>query len=266
LDPENDIIVPLIAGTVLLSVLLIFILYFIFLHYRTRQKFDWERQKFRQAVLQTEIEIREQTLTHISRELHDNLGHIASLIKINLNLVSKEVNAPDRSKIDESIDLLKHLIGDIKSLSVSLNSERLATVGLLEAMAGDITRVNKTGQIRIMMEVNCEMPTLSKETEIFLYRISQEILNNCLKHSGATEARVLIDCRDNILTLKFSDNGSGFDLEEKQRGAKGSGLSNLEKRCKIIGAELTIATVINAGTTILITLPLAKEQPNEQRS
>lgn len=266
MGPGNDIMIPLIAGTVLLSVLLIFILYFIFLHHRTRQKFDWERQKFRQAVLQTEIEIREQTLTYMSRELHDNLGHIASLIKINLNLVSKDVPETDRSKIDESIDLLKQLIGDIKSLSVSLNSERLATIGLLEAITGDVNRINKTGQIRMKMDVRSEMPALTKETEIFLYRISQEILNNCLKHSGATEATVLLDCRDTIFTLKFSDNGKGFDTEEMQRNSKGSGLSNLEKRCKIIGAELTIAAVINAGTTILITLPLSKEQPNEQRN
>ena len=254
----NDIAIPLIAGTILLGVLMIFILYFIFLHHRTRQKFDWERQQFKQAVLQTEIEIREQTLTHMSRELHDNLGHIASLIKINLNLVSKEIPTADRSKIDESIDLLKQLIGDIKSLSVSLNSERLATIGLLEAIISDVLRINKTGHTHIKLEVNCEMPALTKETEIFLYRISQEILNNCLKHSNAQECKLQVDCENDVFTLKFGDNGNGFDVEEMLQSSKGSGLNNLSKRCKMIGAELSITSVKNMGTTILITLPLLK--------
>ena len=261
METNNDIIIPLIAGTLLLSILIGFILYFIFLHHRTRQKFDWERQQFKQAVLQTEIEIREQTLTHMSRELHDNLGHIASLIKINLNLVSKSIPETDRSKIDDSIDLMKRLIGDIKSLSVSLNSERLATIGLLEAITEDVNRIDKTGQMKMNLETNCEMPSLSKETEIFLYRISQEILNNSLKHSKATACRISIDCVDNIFTLMYSDNGNGFDadtiLKDSAR-SEGSGLKNLNKRCKIIGAEFTIRSAKNAGTVILITLPLKK--------
>lgn len=259
----NDITVPLIAGTALLAVLIGFILYFIFLHHRTRQKFDWERQQFQHAVLQTEFEIREQTLTHMSRELHDNLGHIASLIKINLNLISRQIPTSDRSKIDESIDLLKHLIGDIKALSLSLNSERLANIGLLRAIAEDVMRINKTGHIHMLLEVNCEMPSFGKDTEIFLYRICQEILNNCLKHSNASECKVLVNCEDDFFTLKFRDNGVGFDAEEMLGSSKGSGLNNLSKRSKMIGAELTIASVKKAGTTIIISLPLPKLQVHE---
>lgn len=267
MEPDNDILIPLIAGTLLLSILIGFILYFIFLHYRTRQKFDWERQQFKQAVLQTEIEIREQTLTHMSRELHDNLGHIASLIKINLNLASKNIPVSERTKIDESIDLLKQLIGDIKSLSVSLNSERLTNIGLLQAIKEDVMRINRTGHMQMLLEVNCEMPVLTKETEIFLYRISQEIINNSLKHSAASECRIYLDCTNNVFTLKFNDNGKGFDVDKTLSDAKGSGLSNLEKRSKIIGAELTMTSFKNTGTTILITLPLTKEQlANEQRN
>jgi len=259
MEPIDDIIIPLIAGTVLLCMLLGFILYFIFLHYRTRQKFDWECQQFKHAVLQTEIEIREQTLTHMSRELHDNLGHIASLIKINMNLVSRDIPETDRSKIDESIDLLKHLIGDIKSLSVSLNSDRLENIGLVEAMTGDVTRINKTGYVKMHMEVKCEMPVMTKETEMFLYRISQEIINNSLKHSGAKACRITIDCQESNLSLMFSDNGTGFDVNETTKNAKGSGLSNLNKRCKMIGAELNMLSSKNSGTSVLITLPLQKQ-------
>lgn len=261
-----DILVPLIAGTVLFSALMIFILYFIFLHHRTRQKFDWERQKFRQAVLQTEVEIREQTLTHISRELHDNLGHIASLIKINLNLVSKNIQETDRAKIDESIDLLKQLIGDIKSLSVSLNSERLANIGLVEAISNDVGRINKTGHMNMRLVAHCEPPGLSQETEIFLYRISQEILNNTLKHSGASESRIILDCANGKFSLNFRDNGKGFDADTMMNGGtanKGSGLNNLNNRCKIIGAELSVMSSRGSGTTILITLPLPKEHLHE---
>jgi two-component system NarL family sensor kinase len=262
-ESYTEIAVPLVAGTVLFSALVIFILYFIFLHHRTRQKFDWERQQFKQAVLQTEVEIREQTLIQMSRELHDNLGHIASLIKINLNLVSKQINEADKAKIDESIDLLKQLIGDIKSLSVSLNSERLANIGLLEAINNDVARINKTGHMSIQLIAHCEPPELSQETEIFLYRISQEILNNTLKHSEASESRIILECSNGKFSLNFTDNGKGFDadaLKSDSSANKGSGLHNLSKRCKMIGAELNIASDKGAGTTILITLPFKEHE------
>jgi two-component system NarL family sensor kinase len=257
---NSDVLIPMAAGTILLVTLIVFIGYFLFLHYKTRQRFDWERQQFKQAVLQTEIEIREETLTQISRDLHDNLGQIASLIKINLNLVSKDLKEVDQLKIEDSIDLLKRMIADIKSLSTSLNSENLKNFGLLEALNDDIQRINKTGHLNILIHSNGTMPALAPEIEIFIYRMSQEIINNALKHAGAKNLIIDLTEDNNNLHLLFQDDGKGFNTKEviETNSGKGNGLSNLYKRCKIIGADLSIKSTLGGGTQISIHLPLKR--------
>lgn len=258
LQINTDVLIPMIAGTILLATLIVFIGYFLFLHYKTRQRFDWERQQFKQAVLQTEIEIREETLTQISRDLHDNLGQIASLIKINLNLVSKDLKEIDKLKIEDSIELLKRLIADIKSLSTSLNSENLKNFGLLEALNDDIQRINKTGHLNLLIHSNGTMPVLAPEIEIFIYRMSQEIINNALKHAAAKNLYITLQVNEGSLQLTFKDDGKGFqtnNLLEKNAG-KGNGLNNLHKRCKIIGAQLNISSILGSGTELTIYLPL----------
>jgi hypothetical protein len=206
--------------------------------------------------LQTEIEIRELTLAHISRELHDNLGQIASLIKINLNMVSNSVSTEDRAKVEESIDLLKRLIGDIKALSLSLNSESIGRMGLFAALLSDVERINRMGSLKVTLHCKNTLPHLKPDTVVFLYRMCQEVLNNTLKHAEASQAEVTLDQEGEMLTLCVSDNGKGFDPQTAIHNGNGSGLANLNKRCRLIGATLRIDSGPGKGVKICITLPL----------
>ena len=254
-----DLFVPIVVGTLLMGTLFAFIGYFVYIHYKTRQKFDWERQRHKQALLQTEIEIREQTLDHISRELHDNLGQIASLIKIKLNLIFKRNDGKDKDEIEESIELVKRMIGDIKSLSLSLNSDNISRIGLLEALKNDVLRINKIDNITVELKSESSIFNISPDVEVFLYRMSQEILNNTLKHAMATEAKITLTSNDDKLLLVIADNGIGFDTQivsDHSKTKTNSGLNNLKKRCKIIGAEIYIESTPGSGTSIYITLPL----------
>lgn len=263
-NPLSELILPVIIGTLLFSALVIAIILFLRQYQKTQQNFDWERQQHKQALLQTEVEIREQTLNSVSRELHDNLGQIASLIKINLNLVSKNLDEKDRLKISESIDLLKRLIGDIKSLSLSLDSDNIHRVGLYDSIKQDIERINRTGSLQIEFTGKNTLPSLRPDVEIFLYRICQEALNNILKHAKASKAELVLDFKSGTLEIVIRDNGEGFNIETATTNKeKGSGLGNMSKRCDIIGASFGIETKPGAGTIICITLPV-KQDPNEK--
>lgn len=255
---NNDLVLPVLAGTVIFASLIIFIIYFILLYNKAQQRFNGERQRFKETLLQTEIEIREQTLKHVSRELHDNLGHIASLVKINLNMISREVSIPDRTKLDESLELLKQLIADIKSLSVSLNSENITRQGFRQVLENTISRINRTGSVHVKYIEHGSLPQLSDGIEIILYRICQEMFNNTLQHAEATYISLTSICADHYLALEYTDNGKGFDVERKVSGSEksGSGLSNIISRCNIIGAEITINSRPGDGTSIRISLPL----------
>lgn len=253
MNVNSEYIYPLIAGTLLFAALAGFIIYFIVIYHRTRQKFEWERQQFKHALLQTEVEIREHTLKHLSRELHDNLGQVASLVKINLNMLVTESAGAQREKLNETLDLVRQLIADIKALSISLDDESIKSLKFGEFALRDIERVNKTGTVNITFSSQILLPDLKPGTEIFLYRMFQEILNNMLKHAEATKADLSLAIQDDKLVIVFADNGKGFDVAH---AVQGSGLKNLRERCKLIGANLDISSQSGKGTSIAISLPI----------
>lgn len=247
----QDVLFPIIIGTCVFAILIVFIVLFV-INYQKRQKeFENERAALKKALLETEIEIKEQTLTNISRELHDNIGQIASLIKINLNLLSSDLPETDKLKVEDSIVLIKGLIKDIKALSVSLKSENLQRFGLVKMISKDIERYKSIGDLSVDFESGETIHEMDAETEVILYRMSQEVFNNILKHAEASTVSVKVLEENKNLTFSFKDDGQGFNADTVELG---SGLINLKERCKMIGAELKIESVINQGTLIEITL------------
>jgi len=235
----------LLAATLLVLILVSFIILFIFLYNKAQLKFQLERQQFQQALLQTEIEIRELTLINVSRELHDNLGQVASLLKMTINQIDDPI-------IQESNVLVNQLISDIKSISTSLKGNQLSELGLEGAIEQDVQRINKLTLIQLQFSNALGQVEVPSSSSIFMYRMYQEIINNILSHSQATEAQIHLKHLDNELLLEASDNGIGFS-NLKQNG---NGLNNLEERCKILGAQLNIDSSPNKGTKIQINLPL----------
>ncbi len=244
-----ETIYPLIIGIIIIAILVGFIISFITIYQKKQENFRAEKAHLQHELLKAEIEIREATLTTISRELHDNFGQMASLIKINLNMALAETPEVQTEKITESLTVVKQLIADIKSLSVSLKGENLARFGLIEMIKKDLDRYRKIGNWNIHFNASENLPTFEGTTEIFLYRMSQEIMSNCLKHASATEVTVNITADNDIFELEISDNGIGFETENKNNG---SGLINLKDRSEMIGAKLLVDSKIGLGTSIKI--------------
>ncbi len=258
---ENDpsIIIPIIAFSAILILLAILLIVFINIQQRKKIIYHKEKQllqsQFSQILLQSQIEIQEQTLQHISKELHDNFGHIASLIKI--NLFTLQLNDTDKAlaKIEDTKDLTRQLIADIKSLSVSLGSDRIAQAGLAKAIETEVERLNKTGEFIATFQLRGPMPDIDADKALILYRMAQEVLNNVVKHSKAKHINILLQVNENVFILAFSDDGIGFNAEENAT-ASGAGLRNLQSRALLINAHLHIESLPGNGTTITIGLPL----------
>lgn len=247
-----DILIPLGGGVVLLGLLVGFIIYFISLYKKKEVEYKWEREQAKQLALKNEIEIKKQTLSYVSRELHDNLGQIASLIKINLGMVRLNENHEDFDKVNDSRALIKSLIVDIKSLSTTLKGENLQRFGLIDMIKKDLARIEKISLIKTNLQVDNDFPELSSEKTVFLYRMTQEIFNNILQHSSATTAELHILVINKIgIQFKFTDNGNGFNVGTNKPG---NGLINLEERCKLINATLEINSDLGKGTEIRISL------------
>lgn len=256
---EPKYIILIIGGTIILFLLVIFIVAFIFLYQKRYYKYLKDKQdqaiQFSHTLLQSQIEIQEQTLQHIARELHDNLGQVASLIKINLNTLQLTDTEKAAEKIANTLELIRQLITDIKSLSVSLGSDRIAQTGLAKAIETEVERLNKTDQFTASYELKGTMPEIDNDKAVILYRMAQEVLNNMVKHSRAKQIKILLQVSETLFTLAFNDDGIGFNAEEKMN-ASGAGLKNLATRALLINAQLHIKSFPGTGTQIRIELPL----------
>jgi signal transduction histidine kinase len=257
--PKEILLVTGITGIFIITIFLLIIatgIIMLVLVYQKRQvQYLSEKEQlkvaFEKEILETQIEIQDHTFQQISRELHDNLGQVASLIKINLNTLKLEDTIKATEKIEDTKDLTRQLIGDIKSLSVSLNSDRIAKTGLAKALQTEVERLNKTDLFTASFTQTGNLPEIENDKAIILYRIAQEVLNNIVKHSEAKSIDVNLNIKDNLFILAFSDDGKGFDVE-KQLKSGGSGLTNLQKRAALINAQLTIQSKPGNGTHIAI--------------
>jgi len=239
--------------------LIIIILIAAILYHNRRKKYLQEtallQSQFSQTLLQALIEIKEQTLQYISRELHDNLGQIASLIKINLNTLQLTDIEKANEKIEDTKNLTRQLIADIKSLSVSMGQDRILQIGLANSIKFEVERLNKTGEFTATFDFSGAMPLLDNAKSVILFRMVQEVLNNMVKHSQATQLTINLSFTEKLFTLVLKDNGIGFNVEEKLR-ALGAGLRNLTARALLINAQLQIKSLPGNGTTVTIELPL----------
>jgi signal transduction histidine kinase len=251
---DIDFIIPIVSGTILMVVLLVFIIYFVLLYRKKQEEYEWGKEQAKQLLLTTKIEIKEQTMSNISRELHDNIGQMAILIKMNLSLFNYETKE-DKIKVNETTDITDKLIMEIKELSTTIKGENLERFGLIDMIDKDIVRISRLDYIKILRKGEHAIPEINNETVVYLYRMTQEIFNNILQHSGSTKAILNITNKNNILTLTFKDNGKGFDLKTYKQG---NGLINLEERWKIINAKLNIESQPNQGTIITISLKINK--------
>lgn len=254
-----DVTFVIVVGTLVVLLLMLFIVFFFITYNRKHREHLLEvarlKHEFAQALLQAQLEIQEQTLQHIAYELHDNLGQVASLIKINLNTLQLHDTHAAGLKIEDTKELIRQLITDLKMISLSLNSDRVATQGLEKGLEIEVDRLARLGQFAIDFKHDGIAPTLEDNTTIIIYRMAQEILNNMVKHSRARKVEVSLQTSKNLLTLAFSDDGVGFDREEKLKNG-GSGLTNLQNRARLIQANLRISTAPGLGTTISIELPV----------
>jgi len=218
------------------------------------EKLEMQAQ-FSETLLQSQLEIQEQTLQNISNELHDNLGQIASLIKINLHTVPLDNVEKAAQKLADTRELTKQLINDIKSLSRSLSSDRIAQIGLSNALQAEVERINRTEQFIAAFECAQNIPAIGNDKATILFRMAQEVLNNMVKHSEAKNIKVSLASTENLIILAVSDNGKGFDVADKLKHGGGAGLRNLQKRAALIKATLTMESNPGKGTFVKIEVP-----------
>ena len=205
-----------------------------------------------------QLEVQEATFLKISREIHDNISLGLTLAKLQINTYLDESHNTEVD-LHSTIELISKSLVDMNDLSKSLDGEQMLIFGLYQAIESEVGVIAKMGIYRVEYEIEGQIIFLNADIELILLRILQESLNNILKHARARTIVVELNFAGDLLKMRISDDGKGFDLDatKANRGIRSmAGLSNLESRVKSIEGELEMYSIHGVGTTINIKLPL----------
>ncbi|MGQ0740424.1 MAG: sensor histidine kinase [Bacteroidota bacterium] len=252
-----------IVGIILGLLLVSFIVAMLFLYKRRQQKQEQEmarvKDMYEKEVLQSQLEIQENTFKTISQELHDNIGQLLSVVKLSLSSLPLEKEHKAWPLVDHSQKVLSKAIADLSNLTKSLHTDRINDLGLTDSVHFELIGVENTGIFKAEFSVSGAEFQLPEQKAIFLFRMFQEMLNNIIKHSAATHIKVQLTYgADNIFVMQIEDNGKGFDVEKVKSSlssTKGVGLKSMFNRAKMIGADINVTSAVNIGTRIIVTLP-----------
>jgi signal transduction histidine kinase len=249
----------ILVATITLIVLVVIIILFFVIFQTKKNNYVLAQmevsQKMEQEIAKSKMEIREQSLKNIGWELHDNIGQLLSVARMQLGVLGLKLPQEYKNNIEEIDNLIGDSLQEIRSLSKTLNAEVIHNLGLVNAINLELDRFNRLNFLKAQLTVSGEETTLDQKDEIIIFRILQEFFSNVVKHSKATTLRVVLKYSAESLCIEAQDNGVGFDME---KGMNGSGLINMKSRAHMIGASYLIKSDQNQGVNLLLCYNLKK--------
>jgi len=221
------------------------------------QKIQQLEDEKRLLAAQSVIIGQENERKRIAQELHDGIGILLSTASIHVAGVSTASEGEDRSDlIKKANKLLKRAGKEVRKISQNIMPGVLSKFGLKDAIEDLFEKVIDTVNIEVEKHILCKNERLSENTEIMLYRIIQEMLNNTLKHAKASKIVFSIDRKSNEMQINYSDNGIGFNIDEVDT-QKSLGLSGIRSRIDFLKGQMTIKSEPNKGTEYQFTFPIS---------
>jgi two-component system, NarL family, sensor histidine kinase UhpB len=145
----------------------------------------------------------------------------------------------------------------VRRIARELRPEALDDLGLVNALIALSTRIGAHGGPRVRRDLQAQLPALSPDVELVIYRVAQESLTNALRHSGASEVTVSLRADAEDVTLAVTDDGEGLPAELPRDS---SGIAGMRERALLVGGMLSLASVPGQGTEVRLTIPIDQEQ------
>jgi PAS domain S-box-containing protein len=224
---------------------------------------DITDQKFAQEALEKIggklIEAQEEERSRIARELHDDICQRLALLSMELEQANRGSNGSTGStKIEEIRRHCAEIAGDVQALSHKLHSSKLEYLGLAAAIRSFCREFSQQHSVRVHFADENVPGYLPRDISLSLFRVTQEALQNALKHSGVREFSVALRGSANEIQLEVFDRGAGFDMEGAMID-RGLGLVSMQERVQLVHGVFTIESTVDSGTRILARVPLLAE-------
>jgi two-component system NarL family sensor kinase len=256
----------LLIGSVFLLIGIIVLIYIYIQRTRIAKKNEEiAQQKIKNLINEQEIktidammEGQEEERKRIAVDLHDRLGSMLSTVKLLFSALDSKIDrALDENKqqYTKANQLLDEACAEVRRISHNLSTGMVSNFGLRAALEELSDSIDNSGLITCKLNVYGLEERLNTKLEIAIYRMTQEIINNILKHAKATKISIQLNKTDESISISIEDNGIGFNVEEKKKSG-GLGLASIEARAIKEGGTYHIDSNIGKGTISIIELPI----------
>jgi signal transduction histidine kinase len=200
------------------------------------------------------VEQHESERRRLSRELHDETAQVFSAVKMEMVTLRDQLPAPALGRLDRALELVDTGIRSIRNVVNDLRPSLLDDLGLLPAVRSLVTDIGGRSGIATMLEAPSDLPSLSGDTELALYRAVQEALTNVVRHAGASAVRVrlAVDADRLVLTVRDDGAGAAAGLDHPER----LGLRGMRERIMALGGSVAVETEPGQGVTVRVSVPV----------
>jgi signal transduction histidine kinase len=259
---EYQVALMIAIGTIGMLLLTAAIILFMVFYQKKMLQEQFKRQQieleYQHKMMEAALESQEQERRRLAGELHDSIGAMLSTIRVGITTLARQL--PDPAPLEQSKEMLDDTITSVRRISRDLMPATLEKFGFAQAVKEMCERFQATSLLPIHYVENGEIKDFDKPRELMLFRIVQELINNALKHSKATEISVTISGGEK-LTVSVEDNGIGFNPEEirsSRENGRGLGLFNMENRARLLNASLEFDLNRLKGSKVTMTVPYEK--------
>ncbi len=224
-------------------------------YYRTRKKMQLLEKEDEIRRLKAVMTGEEKERSRIARELHDGIGSLVSAAGINLNTLGDDnEELVDQASFKKTEDLIAEISAEVRKTAHNLMPEILLQHDLPEAVKLFCSYLQKEKRPAFEVQVYGDFQGLTKDFQLAVYRIIQELVQNIIKHSKASNAIVQLHADQNLLSVTVEDNGEGYDPAVLT--GQGMGLGNIDTRVKVLNGRISVDTGVGKGTSVYIEFDL----------
>lgn len=244
----------IVIGSFFFLLVAIGIIILVLVYQKKQLRFIYEKKhlanQFQEELLKSRLKAQEETLSNLSREIHDNIGQLVSSAKMLVGVANRKF--PDiGDTLNQADQSLSQAMNELRAISKSLSTEWLEQFNFFENLQNETRRISTSGEINIHVSHEGTIE-LSKERQLILFRMVQESIQNAIKHSHASNIYITANPEKDNLVISIEDNGNGFDLNDSNR--QGIGMTNMKHRAALIGGEVQWLSD-SKGTKVSIIIP-----------
>jgi two-component system sensor histidine kinase UhpB len=209
----------------------------------------------REETMRRVIGAQEAERLRVAQELHDEIGQSLTAALLQLARVRKHAGPELEEEVAAATETVRSNLDDLRRIAQRLRPQALDELGLTSALSQFSARLSAQVGLPIDAHLDSQLPALTREEELVIYRVAQEALTNVVRHARATQSELTLERGPDRLTLRVADNGRGLDGDSAMSG----GIRGMHERAALIHADLSVAPRQGGGTEVILHVPLSPD-------